>query len=69
MCLLLKICDDSSAEYNTEDLAAVIDMALSFEMEDFVNGILACDGWSAKTLTQNCVFILPGDLSRATHIE
>ncbi|KAL3810385.1 hypothetical protein ACHAXA_002852 [Cyclostephanos tholiformis] len=74
MCLLLKICDGSSVEYNTEDMEADIGTALTFDMGDFGDLILVCDGWSAKTLAAElCLHLArrlePGNSSRERLIE
>ena len=74
MCLLLKICDGSSVDYSTEELAADIDMVLSFDVPDMDNLILICDGWSVKTMAAElCLHLArrlePGKISRESLIE
>jgi hypothetical protein len=74
MCLLLRICDGSSVEYNKEDLAADIDMALSFDVVDMTDLVLICDGWSVKTMASElCLHLArrlePGDSSRERLVD
>ncbi|KAL3770882.1 hypothetical protein ACHAW5_003970 [Stephanodiscus triporus] len=74
MCLLLKICDGSSVQYSAEDLAADIDMALSFDVPDMTDLILICDGWSVKTMAAElCLHLArrlnPGNISRERLID
>lgn len=44
MCLLLKICDSTDGDYETDDMAADIDMVLDFDCPDMTDLNLTVDG-------------------------
>lgn len=77
MCLLLTICDGSSAEYdmeNEEKVASDIELALSFDTPDMTNLVYLCDGWSVKSMAAELCLHLArrlkhGDVSRAKLLE
>lgn len=73
MCLLLTICDGSSAEYDAEDLAADIPMILSFDAPDMTDLNFITDGWSVKSMAAElCLHLArrlqPGDVTRRSLI-
>ena len=74
MCLLLRICDGSSEEYDTVNMADDIELALSCTVYDMTDNNLTCDGWSTKSMIAELCFHLarrlePGDTLRESLVN
>eukprot|EP00546_Thalassionema_frauenfeldii_P017555 CAMPEP_0178896542 /NCGR_PEP_ID=MMETSP0786-20121207/1237_1 /TAXON_ID=186022 /ORGANISM="Thalassionema frauenfeldii, Strain CCMP 1798" /LENGTH=682 /DNA_ID=CAMNT_0020566969 /DNA_START=463 /DNA_END=2511 /DNA_ORIENTATION=+ len=50
MSLLLRICDESSEEYNAENISEDIDMIMSSDVDDMTDFNCMADGWSMKSM-------------------
>ena len=74
ICLLLEICDGSTAEYDTADLEADIEMIMSYDVSEMNERMLICDGWSFKSMVAEiCLHLAgklePGDVSRESLLD
>jgi hypothetical protein len=75
MILLLRICDDSPAQYNnTEELKENVELALQFDVDDMTDNIYTADGWSMKSLASElCLHLArrlpPGNPIRETLVD
>jgi len=73
MCLLLKICDGSTEQYDTVE-PADIDMVLEFDVPDMTDLNFVTDGWSVKTMAAElCLHLArrlePGNMARRNLID